>query len=833
MRTTRRSRLLRRALLILFVLLAFPIGAAVPQTRLTLADTSPAVKNVFYVTERWDHAIAKVTEYSDGTHVTDNNFFTALPASGPDSVIFDHHGKMLVSNYDDGSIWMIDTAGPTVLQKYQGMRGVADMALDPLSDTVVAIQWSGNQVYRVNLQTGAVTSLCPCINANGDGSIYGFGGVAFDGRGRLFVSSHNGYIYELDPKTGQVIRSLFNDYGMDGMTFDPVSGHIFASDCGGICEFSITSGDSKLDISQLKSYTSTDGDGIAADGQGHILVVSGTQLLRLDLATDTTTSIATGINSADDVAPVVGSGAPPPPSISLSPVSATIPAGGSTTLTATVADGYGKPLSGVKVNFTVVSGPDARRFGEATTNGNGLAQFTLRNQGGSGTDAVQASFIDVTGTSRTSNQSIIRVTGVIKPLVTSVTADVPVVGPGGADGYTITVRNPNPVLVTTAAVTTGSVTVALQGVTMTSITDTLPAGFSYVPGSTTSKIVMGNPSISGQTLSWKGPFFVPNSGSIALHFKVRAATVPGDYFDQAGGTANETRVTPSGLTARIRVLAPLVSALTADSPTTIPGGTDGYTITISNPNPSAMTVTSIAQALPAGFIAIPSTVSGVTTNDPGVAGSTLTWSGSFVVPAGKSISVHVRVQVSSTPGMYSSQVSGAAIGDAVTPSGATAKITVGGASRTLPFTGGYSGTYAVTPYGTGCPPYCTVTGAGSGSGLWLLGSKLSLQETADYSGSPGNVCAQVHGTMTLVANTDGSALTLVYLGTSCFAPGNVYAHQEKGTFQVTAGTGRFLGAGGSGRYLGGRLCSATTCHVNDPLHAFQLNFSNASLTLPA
>ena len=48
-----------------------------------------------------------------------------------------------------------------------------------------------------------------------------------------------------------------------------------------------------------------------------------------------------------------------------------------------------------------------------------------------------------------------------------------------------------------------------------------------------------------------------------------------------------------------------------DQACTIPGGTDGYTITIHNPNAGAATVNSITDTLPAGF----SYVAGSTTGD--------------------------------------------------------------------------------------------------------------------------------------------------------------------------------------------------------------------------
>ena len=75
-------------------------------------------------------------------------------------------------------------------------------------------------------------------------------------------------------------------------------------------------------------------------------------------------------------------------------------------------------------------------------------------------------------------------------LVTSKTADSGTSLPGSQNGYTITIQNPN-----------------VDSVTLNSITDTLPAGFSYVLGST-SGVTTSAPSVSGQMLTWSGSFVV-------------------------------------------------------------------------------------------------------------------------------------------------------------------------------------------------------------------------------------------------------------------------------------------------------------------------------------
>lgn len=269
--------------------------------------SSGPLANVFYVTERSNEGIAKVTyNVSDGTHQTTPNFVSGLPYSGPDSIIFDHQGRMVISNTDVGAIALVDPAsGAVITSQVNSSRipVVADLALDPAADSVVAVGYNTANIDRVDLATGTTHS----INPNSIGYL---GGVAFNGSGsRLFVSSHSGKIYEIDPQTGATVRSVNVPGAPDGMTYDPSTAHLFASGCGGICEL-YTGTDSQPALSLLRVHSAIDGDGIAADGQGHLFVIGGGGLSRLDLATDSVTRIASDIPSPDDVAPVVGAGAP-------------------------------------------------------------------------------------------------------------------------------------------------------------------------------------------------------------------------------------------------------------------------------------------------------------------------------------------------------------------------------------------------------------------------------------------------------------------------------------------------------------------------------------------
>jgi glucose/arabinose dehydrogenase len=110
--------------------------------------------------------------------------------------------------------------------------------------------------------------------------------------------------------------------------------------------------------------------------------------------------------AAFDHVQVTGSTPPPPPgppSITLAPASQSAGTGVSQTVTATVLDGSGNPLPGTTVNFSVLTGPNAGQTASPVTDGAGHAAFTVTSTT-VGTDTIQASFVDSTATTRTSNQ---------------------------------------------------------------------------------------------------------------------------------------------------------------------------------------------------------------------------------------------------------------------------------------------------------------------------------------------------------------------------------------------------------------------------------------------
>jgi len=122
-----------------------------------------------------------------------------------------------------------------------------------------------------------------------------------------------------------------------------------------------------------------------------------------------------------------------------------------------------------------------------------------------------------------------------QPLFTTKTADAANATAGGADGYTITISNPN-----------------AAAATLNSITDTLPAGFTYTPGSSTGATT-ADPTIAASTLTWAGPIAVPPGGTAVLHFGVTVSSTAGTYTNQATADAGADTVVGTGPTAPITV----------------------------------------------------------------------------------------------------------------------------------------------------------------------------------------------------------------------------------------------------------------------------------------
>jgi uncharacterized repeat protein (TIGR01451 family) len=141
-----------------------------------------------------------------------------------------------------------------------------------------------------------------------------------------------------------------------------------------------------------------------------------------------------------------------------------------------------------------------------------------------------------------SHLTVFSPTGAVSPAIVK-TAQLDSVPAGGVDSYTITVNNPG------------------GPITLNSLTDHLPDGFTYVPGSTTGATT-ADPTVSGHDLVWAGPFNVGAGGSITLGFAVIVGSTPGTFTNSVDADGGRNPVTGTGATAPVTVVAPIVIAPT-------------------------------------------------------------------------------------------------------------------------------------------------------------------------------------------------------------------------------------------------------------------------------
>lgn len=134
----------------------------------------------------------------------------------------------------------------------------------------------------------------------------------------------------------------------------------------------------------------------------------------------------------------------------------------------------------------------------------------------------------------------------ILPLSMSIAPDAASVPASTNAGYTIGVHNPNP----------GAVVLA-------SLSDVLPASFTYVPGSTTG-LTSANPTVgSGNTLIWAGPLSVPGGGDASLHFSANVGATTGTFTSSASATnSGGYTIVPTGPDGAVTVTGS-TGALTA------------------------------------------------------------------------------------------------------------------------------------------------------------------------------------------------------------------------------------------------------------------------------
>ena len=203
---------------------------------------------------------------------------------------------------------------------------------------------------------------------------------------------------------------------------------------------------------------------------------------------------------------------------------------------------------------------------------------------------------------------------------------------------------------------------------------------------------------------------------LRLSVQVMSTTVPGLSWDLR---APSWRLPyPSHLTVFSPLgLVPLTTSKTADSATASAGGSDGYTITIHNPNTSAVSLTDVTDMLPPGFSYTSGSSTGATTADPSILwvrtslGLDPSLRPAWVVGS-PDISIFTSTsQFRRPPVTTSTTLVATRPGSRVAPSGDTAKITVSVNRIRSPLTKAVSGSGTVTssPAGIDCGATCATS----------------------------------------------------------------------------------------------------------------------------
>jgi uncharacterized repeat protein (TIGR01451 family) len=205
------------------------------------------------------------------------------------------------------------------------------------------------------------------------------------------------------------------------------------------------------------------------------------------------------------------------------------------------------------------------------------------------------------------------------------------VAPGDTVTYTITVTN------------VGNVDAHLANIEEIA----LPAGFSYVAGST-SGLITDDPTISGQTLTWNGDWVVAPAGEATLSYQATAGGVPGTY--PSGAATDEVcidTIVSIEETALVTVTlnADLSLDLGVDNATPPLNDNITFTITVTNDGPNTATAVAVTDLLPSGLTYISSNPSqGSYTSATGL------WDiGS--VSKGGSVTLDITARVDSTVGI--------------------------------------------------------------------------------------------------------------------------------------------------------------------------------------
>jgi len=204
------------------------------------------------------------------------------------------------------------------------------------------------------------------------------------------------------------------------------------------------------------------------------------------------------------------------------------------TLTTTGGDTLSVTLTETGVNTGIFTGSVLTTYGLPVT-GNNILEISTG-------ETITATYLDRVDASNNVNQWRSDTVAVLGPIISVAKTVAPSdVTAGETVTYTITISNTG----TAAAV-------------ITSVQDLLPAGFAYLP-LTTSGLTMAEPVVNSQIITWSGTWAIPKQSVATLTFKASAGGVNGTFYNSVTVSGNNFPAATTGNTAPVNVGAPLIS----------------------------------------------------------------------------------------------------------------------------------------------------------------------------------------------------------------------------------------------------------------------------------
>jgi streptogramin lyase len=273
--------------------------------------TGRAVAAVLYATSNTGNQIDRVDTVA-------NTVTTYLNTpSAVDSIMFDSAQRVIYTQDNAGDVRRYDPSIPSDTALASGLNTPADIVLEPGGNTMLVSEFGSGNIDRINLTTLAITTL---LSPGGNPE-----GLAYDGT-RLFANlglRYGGptgkYVAEINPVTGAILATSPGLNDLDGLTYDPYSGLLYASSYFGNTVYSIDPNN----LANVQDVLGSGGgiprpDGITGDGAGNLFIASSTyggdsHIYQYSLLTHVLTQ-ETYVNGLDDLAPVSGLGSIPEPS---------------------------------------------------------------------------------------------------------------------------------------------------------------------------------------------------------------------------------------------------------------------------------------------------------------------------------------------------------------------------------------------------------------------------------------------------------------------------------------------------------------------------------------